>query len=229
MFKDIPQIREALRSRNNTLAKFWFSDPCSHIVSYRVFNNKKVLMVDAEDTFTFMLAQLLSEIGLKVTLRNHYENNLLNGAWDIIILGPGHGDPRNINIHRITRMREAITSLYTQKAPFFAICLSHQLLCLTLGFKIVQLSKPNQGIQCEINLFGKRELVGFYNTFVAKNEDAMVSKMRQLSIEISHDPLTQVIHALKGAHFISLQFHPESILTQHGTDIISNSIRRIIK
>lgn len=229
MFKDLHQIREALSSRNNTLAQFWFSDPYDRIISNRVFNGKKVLMVDAEDTFTAMLFQLLLAIGLKVTIRHYHEPNLLNGAWDLIILGPGPGDPRDINVRRITRMREVIISLYTQNAPFFAICLSHQLLCLTLGFEIVQLSEPNQGIQREINLFGKRELVGFYNTFVAKNDNEMVSKMNQLSVEVYNDPLTQEIHALKGSHFVSLQFHPESILTQYGINIIANSIGGIIK
>lgn len=229
MFKDLPQVREALSSRNNTLAQFWFSDPYNRIISNRIFSDKKVLMIDAEDTFTAMLAQLLLAIGLKVTIRHYQEPNLLNGTWDLIVLGPGPGDPRDINMRRMTRMKETIISLYTQKAPFFAICLSHQLLCLTLGFEIVQLSKPNQGIQREINLFGKRELVGFYNTFVAKSDDKTVSKMHQISVEISHNPLTQEIYALKGSHFVSLQFHPESILTQHGTHIMADCIREIIK
>lgn len=229
MFKDLPKIRELLSSRNNTLAQFWFSDPYHRIVSNHIFSDKKVLMVDAEDTFTVMLAQLLSAIGLKVTIRHYHEPNLLKGTWNLIILGPGPGDPRNINMHRIIRMRETIISLYAQKVPFFAICLSHQLLCLILGFEIVQLSEPKQGVQREINLFGKHELVGFYNTFVAKNKDEMLSKMCQLSIEVCYDPLTQNIHALKGPDFVSLQFHPESILTQNGINIIANSIEEIIK
>lgn len=229
MFKDLHQIREALSSRNNTLAQFWFSDPYNRIISNRVFSSKKVLMVDAEDTFTSMLAQQLLAIGLEVTMRHYHEPNLLNGAWDLIILGPGPGDPRDISMLRIARMREVIISLYAQKTPFFAICLSHQLLCLTLGFEIVQLIEPNQGVQREINLFDKQELVGFYNTFVAKSNNWMISKMDKLSIEVYNDSLTQEIHALKGSHFVSLQFHPESILTQHGIDIIANSIEGIIK
>lgn len=230
MFKDLPQICKLLNLRNNTLAQFWFSDQHERAISKRVFTNKKVLMVDAEDTFTVMLGQLLLAIGLEVTIRHYHEPNLLNGAWDLIILGPGPGDPRNFNtMYRITRMKEIVASLYTQNFPFFAICLSHQLLCLVLGFEIVQLKEPNQGIQREINFFGKAELVGFYNTFVAKNDNDIISKMQKLSIEVCYDPLTHNIHALQGSHFVSLQFHPESILTQHGIDIITNSIRRIIK
>lgn len=229
MFKDLHQIREALSSRNNTLAQFWFSDPYDRTIANCVFSGKKVLMVDAEDTFTSMLAQQLLAIGLEVTIRHYHEPNLLNGAWDLIILGPGPGDPRDINMLRIAHMREVIISLCAQKAPFFAICLSHQLLCLTLGFEIVQLSEPNQGTQREINLFGKRELVGFYNTFVAKTSNEMMSKMNQFSVEVCYDPLTKEIHALKGSHFVSLQFHPESILTQYGINIIANSVGGIIK
>jgi phenazine biosynthesis protein phzE len=64
---------------------------------------------------------------------------------------------------------------------------------------------------------GQRERVGFYNTFVGrKPADAALPE----GVAVDADPTTGDIHVIRGPHFRGLQFHAESILTQHGADLI---------
>lgn len=84
-------------------------------------------------------------------------------------------------------------SLFDQRRPFLAICLSYQVLSTLLGFDLIRLHSPNQGMQKEIDLFGTYERVGFCNTFAA----------------------------LRGPGFAPMQLHAEWVLTENGIRIVS--------
>lgn len=228
MFREEPLVMEALSSRTKNLAHFWFSNPHARKQPIPILTGKNILMIDAEDTFTNMLAQQLLAIGLHVTIRRNDEPGLLAGKWDLVVMGPGPGDPCNMNDNRIARMRIAVSNLYNEGSKFLAICLSHQMLCLELGFDLVRREVPNQGVQKEINFFGKSEYVGFYNTYVAKGNNNLFEKMNKLSVEVCYDEATSEIHALRSKRFASFQFHPESILTQYGINIICTCLKDII-
>ncbi|WHT22528.1 hypothetical protein N8J89_16130 [Crossiella sp. CA-258035] len=85
-----------------------------------------------------------------------------------------------------------------------------------LGLELHQREVPNQGVQREIELFGDHEVVGFYNTFAARSTDDRVEHPEAGLVEISRDPLTGEVNALRGARFASMQFHAESVLTLDG-------------
>jgi phenazine biosynthesis protein phzE len=118
--------------------------------------------------------------------------------------------------------------LLAEQWPFLAVCLSHQILCLELGLTLIQRDPPNQGVQREIDFFGRQELVGFYNTYVAQCDQNSVQCLRAKNIEVSREPNSNEVHSLRGPHFVSLQFHAESLLTRNGIDIIAASVKRII-
>ena len=141
---------------------------------------------------------------------------------DIYIPGPGPGNPLSTSNHKITQLRAIIETLYHEKKPFFAECLSHQILSHLLGFPIEKKETPFQGTQETIDLFGKTEVVGFYNTFSAKKTHEIPT------IELSFDVTTTDIYALKGPHFFSTQFHPESILTPNGFQIIQDGLLHLL-
>ncbi len=77
---------------------------------------------------------------------------------------------------------------------------------------------PLQGSQLRINLFGRDELVGFYNTFAPKYSGG------GMGVEISTLPGLNELVAIKGTHFIGYQFHPESLLTQNGYSILQETV-----
>lgn len=216
-----PRVRQALRRRNATLSRFWLAgshpggpDP--------VLDGRRVLVVDNEDTFMGMLGHQLLALGLDTTI-TRFDRPLSPEGYDLVIVGPGPGDPRDPAAPRMRTLRALTRDLLAGSVPFLSICLGHQILALELGFDLVRLPVPNQGVQKPVNLFGRTELVGFYNTYAARSEQDFVpgTGLRK-PIEVSRSPGTGEVHALRGTGFRSVQFHLESILTQHGPRILQD-------
>ncbi|MFI5619684.1 anthranilate synthase family protein [Streptomyces sp. NPDC051567] len=218
-FASHPHVRAALEERNRTIAGYWLAEDQDRAASVDpALAGRRVLVVDAEDTFTAMIARQLSSLGLDVTVRRFDEAYSFDGH-DLIVMGPGPGDPRDTSHPKIDHLRTAVRTLLDERRPFLAVCLSHQVLSTTLGFDLVRRDHPNQGVQKEIDFFGRAERVGFYNTFAARSavDSAIVPGIGL--VDISRDPETGEVHALRGPHFASMQFHAESVLTQNGPRI----------
>lgn len=220
---DNPKVRALLRRRNEGISTFWQADVSGRRKPVPGLSGRKLLIVDAEDAFTAMLGQQLRAIGLNVSIARFDDPRVHHGDWDLAVFGPGPGDPQNAADPRIDSLRGALSTALTKRKPFLAVCLSHQLLCLELGLPLVCRHQPNQGIQRQIDYFGSLERVGFYNTFnaiCAENEIWRDGSM----IEVCRDERSHEVHALRGQGFSSLQFHAESILTEHGTEILSDAL-----
>jgi 2-amino-4-deoxychorismate synthase len=224
---DTPEVLSALAARNATIAEFWLAeaeraqDPVSGL------RGRQVLVVDAEDTFTAMIGHQLRALGLDVTLRRFDEQYSFDG-YDVVVMGPGPGDPRVAEHPKIVHLRAAIDDLLATGKPFLAVCLSHQTLCTRLGLELVRRERPNQGTQREIDLFGDRQLVGFYNTFVAVAPDDKLECPGIGMVELCRDPDFGEVYALRGPHFAAMQFHAESVLTRNGPHILSSRLRELL-
>jgi phenazine biosynthesis protein phzE len=228
VFKDELLVQAALSQRNEFLAEFWLSEANVRSRIDPTLLGKRAVVVDAGDDFTKMLAQQLSAIGLEVNIRKFNETNLLNGTEDLVVMGPGPGNPSNLSDPRIACIRKTLAQLLLEQRPFFAVCLSHQALCLELGLKLFQKNPPNQGTQCEIDLFGTPERVGFYNTYVALCDQVSAKTFYDNLIEVSRDLESNEVYALRCPHFASIQFHAESLLTRNGIRIIASSIKKVL-
>ena len=241
-FAGHPDVLSSLRCRNSGIGDFWLRDPLARrtagppgpvgragpITSGGPLTpaGLKTLVVDAEDSFTAMLGLQLGTLGLQVTIRR-FDDAAFDG-YDLVVMGPGPGDPRADDDPKIRTLRTAIDALLGERRPFVAVCLSHQVLSMRLGLDLVRREVPNQGVQREVDLFGARERVGFYNTFAARS-----TRDRHLAegvgpVEVSRDPRTGEVHALRGPHFASLQFHAESVLTVDGPRIIAEAVGRAL-
>ncbi|MFH8534725.1 anthranilate synthase family protein [Streptomyces tendae] len=218
-FADHPRVREALARRNESIAGFWLGTGNGAEHTVPGLAGRRVLVIDAEDTFTSMIDHQLRSMGLAVTVRRFDEPYRFDG-YDLVVMGPGPGDPRDTDDPKITQVRSALDSLLRERRPFLAICLSHQVLSTLLSLDIVHRDVPNQGVQREIDLFGRRERVGFYNTFAARSDDEEVDHPGLGTVRFSRDGETGEVHALRGQGFASLQFHPESVLTEDGLRIV---------
>lgn len=221
-----PDVRAALERRNATIAGFWLGGRAERTPSFPELAGCRTLVVDAEDTFTSMLDHQLRSMDMSVTVCRYDEMPAFTG-YDVVVLGPGPGDPRDSRHVKIAHLRSALDVLLAEDRPFLAVCLSHQVLCTRLGFGLQRLDAPNQGVQQEIDLFGCRERVGFYNTFAASASRDRVDIAGVGAVEICRDPLSGQVHALRGPRFASLQFHAESVLTQNGPRILGSVIRRV--
>ncbi|HEX6074668.1 MAG TPA: anthranilate synthase family protein [Micromonosporaceae bacterium] len=213
-----PEVRAALGLRNATLARYWLGT--EQPPRLPELTGRRVLVVDAEDTFTAMLALQLRSLGLRVEVRQYHEPMDFDGV-DFVVVGPGPGDPRDLSDPKIAALREITEQVIRRGIPFLSVCLGHQVLSGILGLDLIRRSAPNQGVQIEIDYFGRPERVGFYNTFAARcDSDRFKPSGISGTVEVSRDPATGQVYALRGERFAALQFHPESLLTENGSTIL---------
>ncbi|MEU1090735.1 anthranilate synthase family protein [Streptomyces sp. NPDC005892] len=226
-FADHPSVRAALERRNATIADFWLSGREAAGGPSPELAGRRVLVIDAEDTFTSMIDHQLRSLGLEVTVRRFDEDHTVDG-YDLVVMGPGPGDPQQSDHAKIASLRATAQRLLDDRRPFVAVCLSHQVLSGLLGFGLRRRDVPNQGVQREIDLFGSRERVGFYNTFVATSAVDVIEAEGVGPVEVSRDRESGEVHALRGPHFASMQFHAESVLTQDGPRIVQGLITALL-
>lgn len=226
---DHPQVRDALADRNTALSRYWLADGTGHERPDPALRCVRGLLIDAEDTFTSMLGHHFAALGAEMLIRGHSEVGTRDlDGFDLVVLGPGPGDPRVVDDPKIAKLRTLAASLLAGSVPFLAVCLGHQVVSSLLGLPLTPLPWPNQGTQQRIDLFGAHELVGFYNTFVARcHSDTFHSRELPGAIEVSRDRQSGNVHGLRAPGFASLQFHPESILSRNGHHVLGDVIAEL--
>lgn len=215
-----PRVREALDARRDGLAPFWL-----RMQERAADRTGHALVVDGEDTFTAMLGHLLRASGLDVTVRRYDEPGLrdvVRAHEGPVVLGPGPGNPADAADPKMRLLRAMAAELVRDhRHGLLGVCLGHELIAAELGLEIVRKAVPYQGAQTRIDLFGRPETVGFYNSFTARCDDSGAAELAAHGIEASRDEVSGELHALRGAGFASVQFHPESVLTLRGAAIVS--------
>ena len=219
----------ALGSRNQRLSRFWLTDQADAPADPRLAGRTAVIL-HGEDDFVNMLVHVLGVFGMtsRVVRHEDYASGAFDGA-DLVILGPGPGDPREGDHPKIAAFRLAVDDLLASGQPFLAVCLGHQTLCERLGLELVYKDVVFQGTQSPVRLDGRTEWVGFYNTFVARAPaDGAVRDGALDGVRIEADEATGDIHAVVGPHFRGIQFHAESILTENGYDLLHAAVRELL-
>ncbi|MFT4083786.1 MAG: anthranilate synthase family protein [Nocardioides sp.] len=224
----------ALNARNRRLSSFWLADQGGGEPDPRLAG-KHVVILDGEDDFVRMLRHLLRVMGMSSAVVRHedYAPGAFDGA-DLVIVGPGPGDPRDDGDAKMARLRAAVAELFETGQPFVAVCLGHQALCHRLGIDLTYKDIVFQGTQSPVSLpavTGSRrtERVGFYNTFVGRvGDEAQAAALAAAGVRLDADPGTGDINGLAGPHYVGIQFHAESILTEHGFDLLHDAICRLL-
>ncbi len=213
----------ALNARNRRLSRFWLTDQAGAPPDPSLAG-QRVGILDGEDDFVNMLRHVLGVLGLTSEVIRHdaYVDGALDD-FDLVVVGPGPGDPRDDADPKMQRIRAAVDRLLERRQPFLAVCLGHQALChrlgLPLGFKDIVF----QGTQSPVGIDGRVERVGFYNTFVATAGGPLPE-----GVTVEADEATGDIHLVRGPHYRGIQFHAESILTEHGRDLIHDLVRDLV-
>nr|WP_237447861.1 anthranilate synthase family protein [Nocardioides flavescens] len=206
-----------LHARNQRLSSFWLTDQAGAPPDPRLAG-RTVVVLDGEDDFVNMLRHVLGVLGLQTSVVRYddHTEGCLDDA-DLVIVGPGPGDPRDDDDLKMQTLRAAVARLLERRQPFLAVCLGHQALCHQLGLGLHYKDIVFQGTQSPVTIDGRSERVGFYNTFVARVDDAAGLPD---GVRVETDPETGDVHRLSGPHYDGIQFHAESILTQHGYDLL---------
>ncbi|WCH91028.1 anthranilate synthase family protein [Streptomyces moderatus] len=222
---DDPRVRAALDGRRASLAPFWLrmQERSGELSGH-------ALVVDGEDTFTAMLGHVLRSSGLEVSVRRYDEPGLREAVLahaGPVVLGPGPGDPSDLDDPKMRFLRDLAAEVVTEhRHGVLGVCLGHELIAAELGLDIVRKEVPYQGAQTTIDLFGRPETVGFYNSFVAHCDDEVHAELAEHGIEVSRAGNGEV-HAVRGPGFAGVQFHPESVLTLNGAAVVRDLVGQL--
>jgi anthranilate synthase/aminodeoxychorismate synthase-like glutamine amidotransferase len=185
----------------------------------------RVLVVDNYDSFTYNLVQYLGELGSDVeVVRNDHAtvDDLLVRGYDRVIVSPGPCTPNEAGISL-----EAVARFPQARIPTLGVCLGHQALVQAWGGSVIQ-HEPVHGKTTEIEHDGRtifRGLpvpleVGRYHSLVAAAELPDVLEQSAFGGEV----VMAVRHRELPAE--GVQFHPESVLTEHGRELLSNFLEQ---
>jgi 2-amino-4-deoxychorismate synthase len=215
----------ALHARNRRLSPFWLTDQ-SDTAPDPQLRGASAVILDNEDDFVNMLRHVLASLGMTSTVLRHddYHPDAF-GEADLVIVGPGPGDPRDGTDPKVSRVRAVVDDLIAVKRPFLAVCLGLQTLCERLGIPLVYKDIVFQGTQSDVVIGENIERVGFYNTFVGRLDPEV---RLPTGVTATADQAGD-IHLLAGPNFRGIQFHAESILTEHGPALLGQLIRELIR
>ncbi|MBC7346852.1 MAG: aminodeoxychorismate/anthranilate synthase component II [Clostridia bacterium] len=183
-------------------------------------------LIDNYDSFTYNLYQILVSLGAQVVVYRHdaitvEELGQMPLAGLVISPGPGTPDGAGISLEAILALRE--------KVPILGVCLGHQCLGQAFGGEIVRARRPVHGQSSPIWHDGRALYAGLPNPFIAARYHSLVIKRESLPQELEISAWTAEGEIMGVRHrFLPLegvQFHPESVLTAEGPQILANFLR----
>lgn len=182
-----------------------------------------VLLIDNYDSFTYNIFQELSELGAEVrVIRNDRItiDGVLQMAPERVVVSPGPGRPENAGIS-VSLIKEL-----AGKVPVLGVCLGHQALGYAYGGKIVGAKRLMHGKTSLIFHDGSGIFAGIPNPFEATRYHSLLVEKETIpdSFKITAWTEDNEIMGLqvKGLPLFGVQFHPESILTKEGINILRN-------
>jgi anthranilate synthase/aminodeoxychorismate synthase-like glutamine amidotransferase len=178
-------------------------------------------VLDNYDSFTYNLVQYLGELGAEpVVVRNDSMNvaELLALKPDAVLLSPGPGRPENSGV-----LCETITA-FAGVAPVLGVCLGHQAIGHVYGAKVVSAPELLHGKTSEVHHTGEGIFAGSPSPLTATRYHSLIIERESLPAELVITAHTQDGMIMGVRHRTldveGVQFHPESILTTRGHDLL---------
>jgi anthranilate synthase/aminodeoxychorismate synthase-like glutamine amidotransferase len=186
-----------------------------------------LLVIDNYDSFTYNLVQYLGELGAEMKVVRNDEVTVDQIEHDLrpekILISPGPGTPDSAGISL------GVIERFSDRLPILGVCLGHQAIGQHFGGKVVRGPEPVHGKPVEVRHDGKTLFEGLPDTFKAGRYHSLVVDRDSLpeSLEISAESPDGLIMALRHKELPveGVQFHPESILTEHGKLMLKNFLR----
>ena len=182
-----------------------------------------ILVIDNYDSFTYNLVQYLGELGEQIVVYRNDEIDIpgverLNP--DHILLSPGPCTPNEAGI-----CLELIDA-FKGKVPILGVCLGHQAIGQAFGGEVIRADQLMHGKTSEIHHDGKTIFAGLPSPFTATRYHSLIVKRETLpsDLEISAETSDGIIMGFRHKHYPieGVQFHPESIMTEHGLELLKN-------
>jgi anthranilate synthase component 2 len=186
----------------------------------------RVLLIDNYDSFTYNLYQYLSELGAEVTVRRNDAITVDEARAfdpDSVVISPGPGVPGDAGIS-IDLIRALGPSV-----PILGVCLGHQAIAVAFGGVVSRAPELMHGKASDIHHNGSGVFEGLPSPFSAIRYHSLAAMPDSVpeALEVTARTKTGVIMALRHREYPihGVQFHPESILSEHGKALLSNFLR----
>lgn len=183
-----------------------------------------LLVVDNYDSFTYNLVQYLGELGAEMKIVRNDEVSVdavdaeLRPERILISPGPGTPDDAGISLGLIER--------FAGRVPILGVCLGHQAIGQFYGGEVVRGPEPVHGKPVEIRHDGRTIFSDIPNGFAAGRYHSLVVDRESVPacLEVSAESPDGLVMGLRHREFTieGVQFHPESILTEHGKQMLAN-------
>ena len=189
--------------------------------------DNKILIIDNYDSFTYNLMHLVNEIGLQCEVWRNDKFSIGDvDAYDRIILSPGPGIPSEAGL-----LLEVIEKHAPTKS-IFGVCLGQQAIAEVFGGKLYNLNQPMHGIATPVKITDLQERlfaglpqsfkVGRYHSWVV-DENALPGTLEVTAIDKADNSIMALRHKMYDVR--GVQFHPESVLTEYGREMMRNWLR----
>jgi len=180
-------------------------------------------MIDNYDSFTYNLVQYFGELGIETKVVRNDEvsvEDIAEMAPSYIVISPGPGRPKDAGISK------AVIETFYKKIPILGVCLGHQCIAEVFGGKIGHAPVLMHGKTSEVTHDSDGVFKGLPSPFIATRYHSLVIEPGTMSDELQVTSQTEdgVIMGVRHREFplVGVQFHPESILTEHGRELLKN-------
>lgn len=186
-----------------------------------------LLVIDNYDSFTYNLVQYLGELGAEVEVRRNNQVTIDEIAGNLrperIVISPGPGTPDDAGITL------NVIEHFAGKIPLLGVCLGHQAIGQAFGGKVIRAPELMHGKASTVSHDGKTIFAGVSDHFEAGRYHSLIVEKESLPdcLEISASTADDVIMGLRHRELKveGVQFHPESILTPEGKQLLANFLK----
>lgn len=186
----------------------------------------RVLVVDNYDSFVYNLVQYLGQLGAEVTVRRNDEVdfNTLE-EFDGILISPGPGTPEAAG-----QSIDLVKYAAAHCLPLLGVCLGHQAIAVAFGATVSRAPELLHGKTSSVNHLGKGLLANIPSPFIATRYHSLAIELGTLptELEVTGQTDSGVIMTIehRTLPISGVQFHPESVLTEHGHQMLGNWLER---
>lgn len=181
------------------------------------------LLIDNYDSFTYNLYQYLSELGAEIVVHRNDQVTVDECealAPDRVVISPGPGRPEGAGVST------EIVRRFAGRTPVLGVCLGHQCICEAFDGEIVGAGEIKHGKTSSISHDGRGVFAGLPEPFTAVRYHSLAADPPSLPdvLEVTARSESGIIMGVRHERFTveGVQFHPESIATEHGKALLQN-------
>ena len=186
-----------------------------------------LLVIDNYDSFTYNLVQYLGELGAEIDVRRNNQVTVGEIAESLrperLVISPGPGTPDDAGVTL------NVIEQFAGKIPLLGVCLGHQAIGQAFGGKVIRAPELMHGKASTVSHDGKTIFAGVSDSFQAGRYHSLIVEKESLPdcLEVSASTADDIIMGLRHRELKveGVQFHPESILTPEGKQLLANFLK----